>query len=53
MLSSMRRIQGWGFGGSSPSWISEIYAFFVGRGGLVSPLPKRKRNVSPYLEKKS
>ena len=35
-----RRIQG-GYGGSSPSWISELYAFFLG-GGRPPPSQKEK-----------
>ena len=45
-----RRIQGGGYGGSSPSWISELYAFLGGGGGAASPPPKRKRKERPYLE---
>jgi len=37
-----RRIQGGGYMGSSPSWISEIYAFLWGGGGWSPPFPKEK-----------
>ena len=39
--------------GSSPSWISEIYAFLGGRGG-VWPLPshKKKKKCKPFLGEK-
>jgi len=41
MLSSRGVFRG-GYGGSSPSWISEIYAFLGGRGGRPPPSQKEK-----------
>jgi len=53
MLPSRGVFRGGGHGGSSPSWISEIYVF-LGRGerGEASPLQKRKKKCKPLLGKK-
>jgi len=46
MLLSIGVFRG-GYGGSYPSWIREIYAFW----GIWPPPPKKK-NVNPSWEKK-
>jgi len=48
MLLSRGVFRGGDYGGSSPSWISEIYAF-LGEG--VCPPPKKKKKCKPFLGK--
>ena len=45
-----RRIQGGAMGAHPPPGSVNYMLFWVEGGGSASPLPKRKRNVSPYLE---